>query len=131
VANRKSISRRQFMKRTASVAIGGFAFPYVVPSSVLGRSTDVAPSNKIAVGCVGVGNQGTSDMHSFLEQDDTRVVAVCDKNARQCNAKSLAPVVLSLFMAVEISPHFQVNDRRSFLMGQGVLAKHTWDHRDI
>ena len=81
MANRKSMSRRRFIKRTAGVAIGGVAFPCVVPSSVLSRSTDVAPSNKIAVGCVGVGNQGTSNMHSFLEQSDTRVVAVCDVDA--------------------------------------------------
>ncbi len=81
MANRKSLNRRQFMKRTAGVAIGGFAFPYIIPSSVLGKSQGVAPSNKIAVGCVGVGNQGRDDMRSFLEQSDAHVVAVCDVDA--------------------------------------------------
>ncbi len=81
MADRKSINRRQFIKRTAGAAIGGIAIPYIIPSFVLGKSNGVAPSNKITVGCVGVGNQGVGDMHSFLEQSDARVVAVCDVDA--------------------------------------------------
>jgi len=56
MSDRKSINRRQFIKRTAGAAIGGIAIPYFIPSSVLGKSHGVAPSNKITVGCVGVGN---------------------------------------------------------------------------
>jgi len=81
MAERKSMNRRQFIKRTAGAAIGGFAFPYIIPSLVLGKSNGVVPSNKITVGCVGVGNQGVGDMHSFPEQSDARVVAVCDVDA--------------------------------------------------
>lgn len=78
MSDRKSMNRRQFIKRTAGAAMGGIAIPYIIPSSVLGKSNGVAPSNKITVGCVGVGNQGRGDMHSFLEQSDAHVVAVCD-----------------------------------------------------
>jgi len=78
---RKSMNRKQFIRRTAGAAVGGIAFPYIIPSSVLGRSGGVAPSNTITVGCVGVRNQGTGDMRSFMEEPDARVIAVCDVDA--------------------------------------------------
>ena len=40
-------------------SIAGFAFPYIVPSSVFWQSDVVAPSNRITVGVVGCGGQGT------------------------------------------------------------------------
>ncbi len=76
------MNRRQFIKRTSGVAVGGIAFPYIVSSSVLAQSAGVAPSNTITVGCVGVRNQGTGDMRSFLEESDARVIAVCDVDSR-------------------------------------------------
>ena len=48
-------SRRDFIKRTAGVVIGGIVFPYIIPSSALGRTNAIAPSEKITVGCVGMG----------------------------------------------------------------------------
>jgi predicted dehydrogenase len=72
------ISRRKFLKRAAGAAVGAIGFPYFVPSSALGKAGNVAASNRIAVGCVGVGPQGTGVMHNFLAQKDARVVAICD-----------------------------------------------------
>ena len=73
-ANRK-IDRRRFLKAASGIAAGAVAFPYVVPSSVLGAG---APSGKIAMGCIGVGSQGTGNMNGFLNKSDARVIAVCD-----------------------------------------------------
>jgi predicted dehydrogenase len=56
----------------------GFA-PLVLPSRVLALD-GTAPSNKIAIGCIGVGGMGSGNMNSFLGQGDCRVVAVCDVN---------------------------------------------------
>ena len=81
MADRKSMNRRRFIKRTAGAAIVRFAFPYIIPSSVLGKSNGVVPSNKITVGWIGAGNQSVGDMHSFPEQSDACVVAVCDVDA--------------------------------------------------
>ena len=39
-----------------------------------------APSNRINVGIVGLGNQSQVDLPAFLEQDDVQIVAVCDVN---------------------------------------------------
>jgi predicted dehydrogenase len=74
----KQISRRSFLKKTTGAAVGAISFPYIVSSSALGRDGNVAASNRITVGCVGVGRRGTEVMHNFLAQEDAHVVAVCD-----------------------------------------------------
>ncbi|MBE0537510.1 MAG: Gfo/Idh/MocA family oxidoreductase [Phycisphaerae bacterium] len=70
----QTVKRRTFLK----ASVGALAFPYVVPSSVLGQGGAIAPSNKIAMGAIGVGPQGTGVMRGFMAQNDARVVAVCD-----------------------------------------------------
>ena len=68
---RHTFSRRQFL-----AASGAAAVPFIVPSSVFGKN---APSNRITIGCIGMGNQGIfANMNSFLNQDDAHVVAICD-----------------------------------------------------
>lgn len=69
------ISRREFLKSAAAAT--AIAAPYFVPASVFGAA---APSNRINVACIGVGNQGTPNMLRFLKQKDCQVVAVCDVN---------------------------------------------------
>src|SRR3954449_12101824 len=75
VAASSEISRRDFVKSAA--AAGALAAPYFVPASVFGAA---APSNRINVACIGVGNQGWSNLLRFLKQKDCQVVAVCDVN---------------------------------------------------
>ncbi|MDO8542987.1 MAG: Gfo/Idh/MocA family oxidoreductase [Opitutaceae bacterium] len=58
------------------------AAPLFVPGHVLGANGQTAPSNKITVGVIGVGAQGTADMRNFLGLDDVRVTAICDVNQR-------------------------------------------------
>jgi predicted dehydrogenase len=70
-----AISRRNFLQ--ASAAAGTLAAPYFVPASVFGST---APSNRINVACIGVGNQGFPNLQRFLKQRDCQVVAVCDVN---------------------------------------------------
>src|SRR3954466_10416694 len=75
IAENTGISRREFVK-SAAVATT-LASPYFVPASVFGAA---APSNRINVACIGVGNQGWSNLLRFLKQKDCQVVAVCDVN---------------------------------------------------
>lgn len=77
----KEVTRRRFLKKAAGAAVGAMSFPYIVSSSALGKAGSVAASNRITVGCVGVGPQGTGVMRNFLAQKDARVVAVCDLKA--------------------------------------------------
>ncbi|UCE48293.1 MAG: Gfo/Idh/MocA family oxidoreductase, partial [Phycisphaerales bacterium] len=82
--------RRQFLKKAAGIAAGAVAFPYVVPSVSLGKANSVAASNRIVMGCIGVGGQGTSNMRAFIGYKDVRVVAVCDVRAeRRQKAKDI------------------------------------------
>ncbi|MBX7259407.1 MAG: Gfo/Idh/MocA family oxidoreductase [Candidatus Hydrogenedentes bacterium] len=78
----KGLSRRQFLGRSAAVAAGAVGFPYIVPASALGLNGTVAPSNRIVMGCIGVGGQGTYNMTAFLGQPDAQVVAVCDVDTK-------------------------------------------------
>jgi len=84
----KNINRRGFLKTVTGAAAGAIAFPYIVPSSVFGADGKVAPSNKLLVGMIGVGSQGTWDMRGFLNSDEALVAAVCDiDQKRQKTAK--------------------------------------------
>jgi predicted dehydrogenase len=74
----REINRRQFLRRTTGAAVGAVSFPYIVSSSALGKAGSVAASNRITVGCVGVGPRGTAVMRNFLAERDAHVVAVCD-----------------------------------------------------
>ncbi len=75
---KKAWSRRRFLSRTAAAA----GAPMVLPASALGRDGAVAPSNRIVMGCIGTGGQGTFNLKAFLGDPDTRVAAVCDVDAK-------------------------------------------------
>jgi predicted dehydrogenase len=74
----KKIGRRRFLKKSIGTAVGTAAFPYIVASSALGKEGSVAASERIVMGCIGVGGQGTGNMQAFLGHKDVQVVAVCD-----------------------------------------------------
>ncbi len=75
--NVTQFNRRGFLK--GSVAAGAAAMaPMIIPSSALGQGGAVAPSERIVVGGIGIGNRGTYDLGCFLEQKDVQFVAVCD-----------------------------------------------------
>ena len=71
-------TRRNFLKRSAGLLFSTTALPLIIPDSAFGGSGKVAPSNRIVIGCIGVGPQGRGDMGNFLNQKDAQVVAVCD-----------------------------------------------------
>ena len=72
------ITRRSFIKRTAALSAGAAVFPMIVPASALGRGGATAPSNRLAMGCIGVGSQGTGNMKGFLKKEALQIVAVAD-----------------------------------------------------
>jgi predicted dehydrogenase len=74
----KAINRRRFLRHAAGTAAGAVGFPYIVSSSALGGADNIVASERITVGCVGVGPQGSGDMGNFLRQKDAHVIAVCD-----------------------------------------------------
>jgi predicted dehydrogenase len=65
------ISRRDFLGATATAAAGMM----IVPRHVLGGPGITAPSDKLNIGCVGVGGKGTSDIWSVSTEN---IAALCD-----------------------------------------------------
>jgi hypothetical protein len=62
-----------------------------IPSSALGLDGHVAPSERITLGGIGIGNRGTYDLGCFLEQKDCQFVAVCDvKQTQRDKIKKIA-----------------------------------------
>jgi predicted dehydrogenase len=79
-----SLNRRGFLKTALSASAATLVAPTIIPSSALGRDGAVAPSERIVVGGIGLGNRGTYDLGCFFEQPDVQFVAVCDiKQARR------------------------------------------------
>jgi predicted dehydrogenase len=67
----KTITRREFIEKTAAGAAGLM----VVPRHVLGGRGIQAPSDTLNIGCVGVGGKGASDIASVSTEN---IVALCD-----------------------------------------------------
>jgi predicted dehydrogenase len=78
MADNGRVTRRQFLGRSAAVAAGAAALPTIIASSALGKDGAVAPSNRIVMGCIGMGGMGRNDMRVFMGQPEVQVVAVCD-----------------------------------------------------
>jgi hypothetical protein len=76
MAHRNALGRQEFLKRAAGAAV--VEFPYVVSSSALGNADRFPPSERITMGCIGVGWQGGSNMTSFLREKDCEIVAIYD-----------------------------------------------------
>ncbi len=81
------MNRRQFIKNIFGAAVTA---PYFIPAAALGRNGAVAPSNRVTLGCIGVGGMGTGNMNGFLTKPNAQVLAVCDVDtAHRNNARDL------------------------------------------
>src|SRR5512138_2441194 len=76
----KNVSRRSFVKTSVLGTAGAFVAPMIVPSTVFGKQ---APSNKINIGWIGTGRQGTGDVRGTLRFDTARFVAVADVDSNR------------------------------------------------
>jgi predicted dehydrogenase len=86
---KSNVSRRRFLANATGVSAGVIGFPYIVRSTALGADGAVAASERITIGCIGVGSQGSGNMNGFLGKKGAQVVAVCDVDKRNLNgAKS-------------------------------------------
>jgi predicted dehydrogenase len=75
-----TISRRDFLTKSAATTSSLICFPYFVSAAALGKVGQVAASDRIVMGVIGAGGRGRAVMLSFLELSDAQVVAVCDVN---------------------------------------------------
>lgn len=77
-------SRRSFLGSAAALA----AAPWVIPGSALGADGTPSPSNRIAMGFIGIGAMGGGHLRGNLQEPAAQVLAVCDVDRwRRDNAK--------------------------------------------
>lgn len=108
-----ALHRRTWIKGAAASVI---AFPHIIPSSILGVD---APSERMAMGCIGVGRMGSGDMKECLYNGlkvNARVVAVCDLDSKR--AKQAAAEVDAIY-------------EKEGLAGKGDLCRAYGDHREL
>lgn len=70
-------TRRQLLRRAAASVIT-LGFPTIIPASALGKDGRPAPSNRVTLGCIGVGGRGNEDMRNFINDDRVQIIAVAD-----------------------------------------------------
>jgi len=85
--DRTTLTRRQFLRRSAVAAAAAVAAPAVIPASALGRNGVLAPSDRVTMGFIGVGTQGGGHLlggawtyltGGYAARPDVQVLAVCD-----------------------------------------------------
>ena len=113
--NKKTlIGRRRFLKQVGC-AVGAAAFPAIIPASALGRGGAIAPSERITMGFIGVGGQGTGHLlggawtyvpGGYTGRKEVQVLAVCDvwRNRRE-SATQRVNAHTPRFMARTITNH--------------------------
>ena len=81
------ITRRRFLHQTTTALGAAFAAPAIVPASALGRAGARAPSERITMGFIGVGGQGSGHLlggawtyvaGGYAGRKEAQVLAVCD-----------------------------------------------------
>ncbi len=86
-ARAATLSRRRFLQRTMIAAVGVASGPALIPLSALGRGGLRAPSERIQMGFIGLGGQGTGHLlggswtyvpGGYIARPDVQVLAVCD-----------------------------------------------------
>ncbi|MCH7226999.1 Gfo/Idh/MocA family protein [Haloferula sp. A504] len=74
------MKRRHFIQRSAA-----FSVPLIVPASVLGKGGTTAPSERVGVGLIGCGGQGSGVFNGMLNLKEVQGLAVCDPDAQRMN----------------------------------------------
>lgn len=69
----RRLGRRQFVQAAASLAA-----PLIVPHSALGLAGSTPPSQRIALGFIGVGKQCYGHVCHLAARSDAQVIALCD-----------------------------------------------------
>ncbi len=112
-----SATRREALKRGGAL----IAAPFVVRAGSLGAEGAAAPSDRIALGFIGIGAMGQGHLGCCLQYPDVQVAAVCDVDRwRRENAKAR---VDDAYAARQGAPKCRAyNDLRELLAGDDLDA---------
>jgi myo-inositol 2-dehydrogenase/D-chiro-inositol 1-dehydrogenase len=74
------MKRRKFIANSMTAAAGSIILPTIIPASVIGKNP---PSEKINIGWIGNGRQGTGDATATMRFDTCMFVAVSDLDSNR------------------------------------------------
>ena len=74
------MKRRKFISDSITAAAGTIILPTIVPSSVISKNP---PSDKINIGWIGCGRQGSGDVSATMRFDTAMLVAVADVDSKR------------------------------------------------
>jgi len=73
-----NLSRRQWLRRAAGTAVGGFAAPYLIPAGVLAADDRPGANGRVTIGAIAVGGRATLLLNQLPA--GAQIVALCDCN---------------------------------------------------
>jgi predicted dehydrogenase len=71
------MKRRIFLSESSKM-VGGAVLASTLPNRIFGKTTTVAPSDRVRVGVIGAKGQGSADMNSMLKLPEVDIVSLCD-----------------------------------------------------
>jgi myo-inositol 2-dehydrogenase / D-chiro-inositol 1-dehydrogenase len=74
------MKRRKFIVNSMNAAAGAIILPTIVPSTVISKNP---PSDKINIGWIGCGRQGSGDLRETIQFDTAMFVAVADVDSNR------------------------------------------------
>ncbi|MDP4694130.1 MAG: twin-arginine translocation signal domain-containing protein, partial [Opitutales bacterium] len=75
-----SITRRSFLKHSATAAGAAWAGPMILKAETLGNSSKAAANSRIGIGFIGTGLIAQGHLKSFASMKELQAVAACDVN---------------------------------------------------
>lgn len=98
-----TIARRSFLKGIG-LAAGALGFPAIIPASARGADGAVPPSNRVALGFIGLGEHGREvNLNTFSLYPEVQVVALCDVDAERLQHAHLLLQVLGASSAESVN----------------------------
>jgi predicted dehydrogenase len=71
------MKRRIFLSESSKI-VGGAVLATALPNRIFGKTTTVAPSDRVRVGVIGAKGQGSANMNSMLKLPEVDIVSLCD-----------------------------------------------------
>jgi predicted dehydrogenase len=71
-------SRREFLRRSAMAGAAGIALPYLIPSGVLAADGRPGANDRIGIGGIGIGRQGTGVLQGAVGSKACRFIGIAD-----------------------------------------------------
>ncbi|HEY2146800.1 MAG TPA: Gfo/Idh/MocA family oxidoreductase [Pirellulales bacterium] len=107
--NKKSSATRRNFLKTAAASV---ACPYIITSTALGAEGRAPASDRVVMGGIGIGNQGSGDQGAYLGRGDVQYVAACDvKKSKREESKN------------RINGHYKNNDCKLYSDFRELLAR--------